>query len=441
MPPRSRPPLVLVAFAVLICLVFSSSLLSSAPAPPTPATASVPASTVEPALEAAAAVHPVLVVEQEQDDVDPSSDPPSWSARLAAARHRAFDLAHHLLPSLSSRPPSSPASPSTRPSLRLLGFHGDASLPDCPRTLLFRFQGTRGFASEYLRFVRAAAIAERWGYEVFLADERDKWMYGSVADYFLPPSNRTCRLPTSSPTYPARRKMLPSRAEVLPPLGDDEQDGAGVEWDRTRPERFSARGLERPSWTRVDHVADGYHLGDKCLESANPKYSPLRFATDAQFAELKASGRVRNAGKADECGASTAAAPMVLAMSDDARGALELQRAWAAQGALPGVELRDLAVVATRLEELQGAAADEGQALDTGFDAHVFHEAPLEQRIALTRPFLRDLTLLARESDALVVSQASNVGRLLTLLAGEDVVRSGGVHSVDVRWFPTAYYV
>ena len=267
MPPRSRPPVVLVAFAALIVLVFASSLLSSAPAPPARAPASTPASTAEPVAEVAPAVRPVLVVEQEQDDLEPSWTPPSWSDRLAAAKHRAFDLAHNLLPSrpsLLSPSPSPPISPSTRPSLRLLGFHGDASLPDCPRTLLYRFQGTRGFASEYLRFVRAAAIAQRFGYEVFLADERDKWMYGSVAEcvsfslppflsaifsssgsscvyasgaeadachvsrsYFVPPSNRTCRLPPSAPTYPARRKMLPSRAEVLPPTGDDELGGLG----------------------------------------------------------------------------------------------------------------------------------------------------------------------------------------------------------------------
>jgi len=250
MPPRSRPPVVLVAFAALIVLVFASSLLSSAPAPPARAPASTPAPTVEPAAEVAPAVRPVLVVEQEQDDLEPSWTPPSWSDRLAAAKHRAFDLAHNLLPSrpsLLSPSPSPPISPSTRPSLRLLGFHG-----------------TRGFASEYLRFVRAAAIAQRFGYEVFLADERDKWMYGSVAEcvsfslppflsaifsssgsscvyasgaeadachvsrsYFVPPSNRTCRLPPSAPTYPARRKMLPSRAEVLPPTGDDELGGLG----------------------------------------------------------------------------------------------------------------------------------------------------------------------------------------------------------------------
>ncbi|GAA5924744.1 hypothetical protein JCM3775_005459 [Rhodotorula graminis] len=572
MPPRSRPPVVLAAFAALIVLIFASSLLSSAPTQPSSSPAPAASPAVEPALDPAAVARPVLVVEQEQDDVDPGESSSSWSARLAAAKHRAFDIAHHLLPSrpapLSTSPPSSP----TRPSLRLLGFDGDASLPECSRTLLYRFRGTRGFASEYLRFVRTAAVAERFGYEVFLADEREDWMYGSIADYFLPPSNRTCRLPSSSPD---RRKMLPSRTEVLPRLSDDENGAAGVEWDRTRPERFSAKGLERPTWTREDHVADAYHipytsalllslfpptsstspsssaqpfrdlhaaelaayppslpldgaqtvppalepvfvamsnvarrwwrleegieasisslseavvgegarkiglhlrLGDKCRESANPKYGPVRYASDAEFADLKASGRVRNAGRANECGARASgatsgekgasaggeegalwmgedarvlaravgaaargtAAPTGLAMSDDPRGASALQQAWAEQGELPGVELVDLAAVAARIEELEDAAVDDG--LEAGFDANVFRDAPLEHRIALTRPFLRDLTLLARESEALVVAQASNVGRLLTLLAGEDLVRSGEVHSVDVRWFPTAYY-
>ena len=117
---------------------------------------------------------------------------------------------------------------------------------------------------------------------------------------------------------------------------------------------------------------------------------------------------MRNAGKADECGARATAggedpsgaeegalwseeaaqvlaqavgdaagdtaSPTVLAMSDDPRGVSELQRVWAAQGVLPGVEITNLAAVAARLEELDGAVADKKQALETGFDANAFHE-------------------------------------------------------------------
>lgn len=49
--------------------------------------------------------------------------------------------------------------------------------PPCRRTLLFHFGGTRGFASEYNRFIRVAAVAAHFNYEVvpFAVD----WMYGS----------------------------------------------------------------------------------------------------------------------------------------------------------------------------------------------------------------------------------------------------------------------
>ncbi|TNY21929.1 hypothetical protein DMC30DRAFT_415576 [Rhodotorula diobovata] len=237
----------------------------------------------------------------------------------------------------------------------------------------------------------------------------------------------------------------------------------------------------------------GLHLrlGDKCREAANVKYSPLRFAPDALLEALKTRGVVRNGGRADECargaaegegeaeaeaelvreqdaavlaravraasvdddGEASARPATIFAMSDDPRGVPALRRAWAAPApgapALDDVLTRviDLAEEGARVVGLN-ADADEraendgegGVLRTTGFDATAFREAPLAQRIALTRPFLRDLTLLSRRADVLVLSQASNVGRLLTLLAGEDMVRQGRVHSVDVRWFATAYY-
>lgn len=45
-----------------------------------------------------------------------------------------------------------------------------------------------------------------------------------------------------------------------------------------------------------------------------------------------------------------------------------------------------------------------------------FNSLPLSSRIASARVFVRDVTVLARRSDALVVTGSSNVGRLMMLL-------------------------
>ena len=90
-----------------------------------------------------------------------------------------------------------------------------------------------------------------------------------------------------------------------------------------------------------------------------------------------------------------------------------------------------------------------------------FNKLPLADRVALTRDFIRDVTVLSRRSDGLVMSASSNVGRLMALLCGEEkALRHGRVRSVDtrcapfhslaysisppnvsyLRWFPTARF-
>lgn len=51
-----------------------------------------------------------------------------------------------------------------------------AHKPSCRRTLLFHFGGTRGFASEYNRFIRVATVAAHFEYEV--VPVASDWMYG-----------------------------------------------------------------------------------------------------------------------------------------------------------------------------------------------------------------------------------------------------------------------
>lgn len=50
-------------------------------------------------------------------------------------------------------------------------------LPLCNRSLLIRASGSRGFASEFNRILRLAAIGEHFGYEVFV--ESRMWVYGT----------------------------------------------------------------------------------------------------------------------------------------------------------------------------------------------------------------------------------------------------------------------
>ncbi|BGP20477.1 hypothetical protein JCM10213v2_008638 [Rhodosporidiobolus nylandii] len=87
--------------------------------------------------------------------------------------------------------------------------------------------------------------------------------------------------------------------------------------------------------------------------------------------------------------------------------------------------------------------------LAAGYTQSAFNALPLLERIVHTQAFVRDLTVIAREADAAVVSAASNVGRLAMLIAGKDAVTGpldssgralgGRIRSVDAHFYPTAY--
>ncbi|GAA5925944.1 hypothetical protein JCM3775_005157 [Rhodotorula graminis] len=83
--------------------------------------------------------------------------------------------------------------------------------------------------------------------------------------------------------------------------------------------------------------------------------------------------------------------------------------------------------------------------IPAGFNETSFNSLPLAARISSARLFVRDLTVLARRSDALVVTGSSNVGRLMMLLfeASRDERGEGRkreMRSLDARWFPTARF-
>ncbi|GAA6024102.1 hypothetical protein JCM8202_004253 [Rhodotorula sphaerocarpa] len=93
--------------------------------------------------------------------------------------------------------------------------------------------------------------------------------------------------------------------------------------------------------------------------------------------------------------------------------------------------------------------SEEVPSLRAGYSQAAFNALPVLERVVHTQAFVRDLTLLAREADAAVVSGASNIGRLAMLLAGRDAVvgprddlshsLGGRIRSVDAHWYPTAY--
>lgn len=77
-----------------------------------------------------------------------------------------------------------------------------------------------------------------------------------------------------------------------------------------------------------------------------------------------------------------------------------------------------------------------------GFSETFHNKLPLAKRVGLARKFVRDLSLLAQESDGIVLTASSNVGRLMALLAGDDkAVVKGRVKSLDTRWFPLARFL
>ncbi|GAA5819989.1 hypothetical protein JCM3770_006815 [Rhodotorula araucariae] len=80
--------------------------------------------------------------------------------------------------------------------------------------------------------------------------------------------------------------------------------------------------------------------------------------------------------------------------------------------------------------------------IPAGFNELAFNSLPLASRVASARVFVRDLTVLAQRSDALVITGSSNVGRLMMLLF--EASRAEGerreLRSLDTRWFPTARF-
>ncbi|GAA6042396.1 hypothetical protein JCM8097_004496 [Rhodosporidiobolus ruineniae] len=102
-----------------------------------------------------------------------------------------------------------------------------------------------------------------------------------------------------------------------------------------------------------------------------------------------------------------------------------------------------------KLARRAASGAETGASLTAGYLQSAFNALPLIERVTHTQAFVRDLTVIAREADAAVVSGASNVGRLAMLIAGKDAVTGprdssglslgGRIRSLDSHFYPTAY--
>ncbi|GAA5907067.1 hypothetical protein JCM6882_005160 [Rhodosporidiobolus microsporus] len=416
---------------------------------------------------------------------------------------------------------------------------GEEHLLPCARTLLvYLGHSHRGFGSLFNGLLRTAAVAEHYGYEVFVVEQ--EWMYGSLDDYFSRP-NRTCTaygtpdwssrpemksdldesplawlshnhlrefrsgsssVPSTSflHTFPSQELSFPSHSvdymdalflslfapsppETLTALHADEVasypprlplDGfatvpvpmhgmmdvlerqAGKWW---RPNGEVATAVEAAKVEIEREVRErgkqrpviGVHvrLGDKCNELHNPSYSPLRYADPPTLQRFRStlgaacsasppSSLAQSTGPMDSSTASTYAtavclaarsvsrqwrtktSPLVLVMSDDLGAVEELK------GVVEGGEVRGMGEFGRRDEE-------GGEGEEKGFSSKRFGELPLDHRIASTRTFIRDLTLLGSLADAFVFTGSSNVGRLLAVLGGTEKAKAGRDYSCDVR--------
>ncbi|GAA5988488.1 hypothetical protein JCM11641_007168 [Rhodosporidiobolus odoratus] len=114
----------------------------------------------------------------------------------------------------------------------------------------------------------------------------------------------------------------------------------------------------------------------------------------------------------------------------------------------PNVEEREVGKQTHNFAK-RATASPEPTNLSAGYTQAAFNALPLLERVVHTQAFVRDLTIIAREVDAAVVSGASNVGRLAMLIAGKDAVTGpvdtdghalgGRIRSVDAHFYPTAY--
>jgi len=85
--------------------------------------------------------------------------------------------------------------------------------------------------------------------------------------------------------------------------------------------------------------------------------------------------------------------------------------------------VRRAAAEASERKDVVDSATAATPDLSAGYTQAAFNALPILERVVHTQAFVRDLTVLAREADAAVVSGASNVGRLAMLCVSLSLLR------------------
>ncbi|ORY88114.1 hypothetical protein BCR35DRAFT_31932 [Leucosporidium creatinivorum] len=323
------------------------------------------------------------------------------------------------------------------------------SLPKCERSFIYRLHGSRPFAEEILRMMRSIAVAERMGYEVFVRSEGWKW--GEWADYFIQPT-QNCTL-QGTPLWSERKGMNPSSTLFgggSEPLAEAEVEGEGDSAsssdadseDSEQQEEEEEEDYASPAWSSEAHIWDG---------TSDAYLTPLFLAHHTspprlhRLQQLELASYPPSPGRGPSLDLDGGESEIVPAEMGEAYRAMRevLERWWVLN---PEIEEN------VRREVVQWGWEEEEREV-VGVGVGLSDECPEERenkysplrteqtlRVRRMQEVLKQWTVLSRKTDSLVVSQASEVGRLLTLLAGPEMIKAGRVLSVDVRWFPGTYY-
>ncbi|GAA5944801.1 uncharacterized protein JCM15063_001670 [Sporobolomyces koalae] len=411
----------------------------------------------------------------------------------------------------------------------------------CRNLFLFTFVPWWGFASEFILYIRAKAMADHLGY-TFLPDD-SAWNYGRLATYFEP-LELSCRPPPDwndhRKAYPIkqgkswqfdskgrpRRRLRYSRAflanlddwtretyfansdhvqtelatlsesdarhrrnrdrdilaegDTLPRVFErvfaDHADAVRDTWrlnhDMQREVTDLARtlGLDSSDVTRGPVIGVHIRLGDKATEykhdseemgitnkfgnlttyvvAAHNAYDRLvrdrhsRFSPDARptlllmTAEPGIAEQIAKIPLAKSFKIQQTPPPLALNANDLETSERLSNRDRPENGGNQGPKA--YAIAATDSENSDVKVDHD---IRNGYTQATFNSLPLETRIKHTRAFVRDLALVTSDKvDALVVSGASNIGRLAMLIGGLDaVIGSGRIRSIDAHFYPTSY--
>ncbi|BGP15376.1 hypothetical protein JCM10213v2_003344 [Rhodosporidiobolus nylandii] len=248
----------------------------------------------------------------------------------------------------------------------------------------------------------------------------------------LPSASSALSTLPSSATEPERIRALFSLTASWRKLADSEDakptlalmsdDAAAVAAFRTHPlaQRFRIVGTAEIAPLALPDVTEAEEV-DAVLGEANAADEDLLAEEEGELKERQVEGGEDEGGDGDE--------RIVVRRRPQHRPAGHAAMGGGAWGHAP----------------LEVVTAKPKKEVPAGFNEATFNSLPLSTRLAQTRLFVRDLTVLAHRADALVMTGSSNVGRLMTVLfegarrARQEEGRRE-VRSLDTRWFPTARF-